>query len=132
MQFSEQVIEVLNYLAEKLGMAIDWTSENVIPYVKEIMERYRMYSITSSVIWIIVGIIALFLFVFLFKKARKIWKKDSYDDDSDDWVIAMCIVGSGVFFIAGIIILAINIPSLLRWCFIPEVQFLEMAKGFLE
>lgn len=33
MQVSDQIIEVLNYLGEKLGVTIDWTSENVLPYV---------------------------------------------------------------------------------------------------
>ena len=30
---SQQIIEVLDYLFEKFGIAIDWTSENIMPYI---------------------------------------------------------------------------------------------------
>lgn len=29
---SEEVIKILDALAEKFGLAIDWTSANVLPY----------------------------------------------------------------------------------------------------
>ena len=31
MNISQQIIEVLNALSEKVGIAIDWTSENILP-----------------------------------------------------------------------------------------------------
>lgn len=30
----EEIIKVLDALAEKFGLAIDWTSNNVIPYLE--------------------------------------------------------------------------------------------------
>ena len=36
--FSEQIIEVLNALCEKFGIAIDWTAENVMPYLTDLAE----------------------------------------------------------------------------------------------
>lgn len=34
MTVSEQIISVLDALCEKFGIAINWTEENVIPYVE--------------------------------------------------------------------------------------------------
>lgn len=40
MQMSEQIIQVLDYLGKKLGLTIDWTSENVLPYVQTLCDKY--------------------------------------------------------------------------------------------
>ena len=40
MNFSQEIINVLDYLCNKFGIAIDWTSENVIPYIEELCERF--------------------------------------------------------------------------------------------
>ena len=33
---SEEIIKVLDALAEKFGVAVDWTSANVIPYLEQL------------------------------------------------------------------------------------------------
>ena len=34
---NNKIIEVLDYLGEKIGLAIDWTAENIYPQVIEFM-----------------------------------------------------------------------------------------------
>lgn len=31
---SQQIIEVLKYFGDKLGVAIDWTTENIMSYIR--------------------------------------------------------------------------------------------------
>ena len=38
--------EFIDAIAEKFGMFIDWSAENVVPQVTDILMRYRMYEIT--------------------------------------------------------------------------------------
>ena len=45
MSFSSQFIEVLDALCEKFGIAIDWTSKNVMPYVTDLDARIITYEI---------------------------------------------------------------------------------------
>lgn len=56
MTVSEQVIQVPDVLCEKFGIAIDWTSANVIPYVETLCGKLVTYeiftSVTSIVIWV--------------------------------------------------------------------------------
>ena len=33
MKVSNQIIEVLEYLCQKFGIVIDWTSESILPYL---------------------------------------------------------------------------------------------------
>lgn len=40
MQVSNQIIEVLDYLCSKIGITIDWTESNVLPYVQTLLEKY--------------------------------------------------------------------------------------------
>ena len=73
-----KVIEVLDYMGEKLGIAIDWTAENVMPQVTEFIERYRVYAIVENGIHIIMLIILVAMAgIFLKIMYKGIKTKDS-------------------------------------------------------
>ena len=48
---SEEVIKILDYLGEKIGVTIDWTSNNVIPYVNQLCEKFIKWEINTSYAW---------------------------------------------------------------------------------
>lgn len=52
MTVSDQIIQVLDNLCEKFGLAIDWTSENVIPYLTTLCTKLVSYEIWTSVAWL--------------------------------------------------------------------------------
>lgn len=52
MTVSDQIIQVLDALCLRFGMAIDWTSENVIPYLTTLCTKLISWEIWSSVAWI--------------------------------------------------------------------------------
>lgn len=35
---SNEIIKVLDDLSERLGIAIDWSSQNVMPYLQDLMD----------------------------------------------------------------------------------------------
>lgn len=53
MTFSEELIKILEYLAGKVGVAVDWTSANMLPYAQELCEKIVTYEIWTSVFWIV-------------------------------------------------------------------------------
>lgn len=59
---SNQIIEVLNALCEKFGIAIDWTSQNVMPYVQELVKKAVNYELWTSVGWFLIWAIFIFSF----------------------------------------------------------------------
>lgn len=59
---SNQIIEVLNVLCEKFGIAIDWTSQNVMPYVQELMKKAVNYELWTSVSWLLICVAFIFVF----------------------------------------------------------------------
>lgn len=54
---SKEIIEVLDALSDRLGMSIDWTQNNIIPYLQEISSKYVNYEIATSIVWIVVGVL---------------------------------------------------------------------------
>lgn len=52
MKVSDQIIDVLNYLCEKIGVTIDWTADNVLPYVETLCEKFIKWEVSTSWMWI--------------------------------------------------------------------------------
>ena len=60
MTVSDQIIAVMNDLCQKFGIAIDWSQENVIPYLTELAGKYISYEIATSIAWAAIsGVILL-------------------------------------------------------------------------
>ena len=92
MSFSSQFIEVLDALCEKFGIAVDWTSQNVVPYLTDLAARIITYEISTSVVWMV---IAAILFLIAWKMTKNMCKEDIFDADR--------IAGWGIRIIIGII-----------------------------
>lgn len=43
MIFSEQLIHLIDEFAKRIGIIIDWTSDNVIPYLHDLITRYGQF-----------------------------------------------------------------------------------------
>lgn len=66
MTISKEIIEVLEYLCMKFGIVIDWTSENIIPYVQTLCEKFIAWEIATSKMWLILGTVLAVIGVVLF------------------------------------------------------------------
>lgn len=140
---SQEIITVLEYIGEKLGIAIDWTSENIWPQVLDILGRYRILQIVISSIWFSVALIALVVFICLWVKIFKAylacikdkqsnlwWNWLSYhgNADSTSFVFTAVLLSAIAFFLI-VPTLIIEPGEILKWVFIPEIQFLELFKS---
>lgn len=80
---NNQIIEVLNALCEKFGIAIDWTSQNVMPYVKEFMKKAVNYELWTSIGWIslcVIGMILCFFIAWVMTKTKDFdWSDVEYE-----------------------------------------------------
>lgn len=55
MKGSEELIEVLEYLGGKLGMTVDWTNRNILPYLQDLCRRDIRWAIVADSIWILIS-----------------------------------------------------------------------------
>ena len=133
MNVSEQIINVLDALCEKFGIAIDWTAANVLPYVQDLCGRIITYSIAkdiATIILIIIGfIISLFVFKFCFKK----YSECDYHNE-DGWIVASIVsgIGFGIFAVAGLTAIPMAIMEIIQACTIPELTIVQMIEELIK
>ena len=80
---SDQIIQVLDALCNKFGLAIDWGAQNVLPYAQELMGKMVSYELWTSVMWIIILSIIMLLCAIVIKQAYEDSKNEMFLDDFD-------------------------------------------------
>ena len=123
MSFSSQFIEVLDALCDKIGIAIDWTSQNVVPYLTDLAARIITYEIWTSSAWIV---IAAIVFLIAWKMTKNMCKTDRLDYEWVlGWVIRI-IIGIICFAVIGFevfdIIEALALPEKTLYDFIMRLM----------
>lgn len=88
MTMSDQIIAVLDNLCTKFGIAIDWTSENVLPYIMELTSKLIKYEIATSVVWCLFIAIITFATYKLTKYLYKQMKEYDSPYSAFDWEFA--------------------------------------------
>lgn len=126
MNVSEQIIKVLDNLCQKFGMVIDWTSDNVMPYLQELCSRFINYEIVTSIAWVIITLVICMIcwivFITTFKKAKEFkWDEDFFIV----WINCFALVFSIGFSIATIIVIAFQTFDILEAIYLPEKTIYE-------
>ena len=109
---SEEVIKIFDNISSRFGVVIDWTSENVIPYLQELFNKYVLCESIITLIWLILGIGCLIAGIIFIKKVIQ------YED------IKFGIIS----LIFGIIITLISSMHLIQCLTFPESLIIEMLK----
>lgn len=127
---SEEIIKILDALAEKFGLAIDWTSANVIPYLQQLCNKYVTYEIVTSVIWMLISIGLLFIGKYAIQKAKYCWRKSKEDWHSDyDFGAVLFGVLAGCLIVTGIIMIIFQIFDIATCITFPEKMILNELKS---
>lgn len=137
----KELCNVIDKIAEKIGVAIDWSSENVMPYIQDVMQRYRTKSIVENVIIMAVSSIIITICVIGAVKITKgitngsqnmvssIWFDADYDAVSIFSMMTSIIIA--ISFLISVIMLCGATGKLMGWLYVPEVEFLGVLKGFI-
>lgn len=131
MSVSDEIIKVLDALAEKFGMVIDWTSQNVIPYLEQLCGKYVNYEIATSVVWLIFGIICLFVGKWAIKKTKFCYNKYHEISRYNYWDMAAVFVGigAGITILTGIIVGMCQVFDIVTCLTFPEKIILDELKS---
>lgn len=82
MTFSDQFIEILNAITSKIGIAVDWTSNNVMTYVQDLIPRLMRYEIATSIAWIVFMILLTTASFLILKSSKRKTREGKYEDDA--------------------------------------------------
>lgn len=123
---SNQVIDVLDALCRKFGIAIDWTSKNVQPYLTELMTKCVTYKFSIDIVWMCVAGLLLIVGVVFLAIALKSKKTHQY---WDDWEFSFVVISVSCLIVI-IIICCIAIPEIIACKTFPEKVILDMLHHY--
>ena len=131
---SDQIIKVLDNLCEKFGLAIDWSSKNIQPYLEELMAKAVNYKFSISTMWLIFGIILFIISCIGIKFGIFCGKKFYEIVENTDWDIAAfaVLLFSIIVLICSILMIFDSISSMIACKTFPEKVIIDMAQSYLQ
>ena len=123
MTVSSEIIEVLDYLGEKFGIAIDWTSNNVLPYLQTLVDKFIKWEISTSIVWIVIAAFVIVAMIVLInvKGVREI----NEEIDGMLWIPVI------VSIIVSFIVICIQIFDIIECSVFPEKALYDFIKVML-
>lgn len=115
---SDEVIKLLDDLGRRFGIAIDWSSQNVMPYLQDLMSRYIDYEVMTSIAWIVIGAILLIggiVFTIIFVKNGR---------------DCAPLISIGIA-IGGVVLIGVQVFDIITCYTIPEKAIIEYINSLL-
>lgn len=136
MTVSEQIIQVIDALCEKFGIAVNWTGENVIPYLEVLCGKLIKYEICTSIASIVIMVLLSIASIVATKKLAPIFKeglkREKYSLNCG-WEIAtaFAIIGLVVINLIAIIDVGTQIMDIIACVTFPEKYIFEYVKELM-
>lgn len=126
MMASEEIIKVLDVLGSKLGLAIDWTTENMMPYTQKLFERFVDFEIATSifhmVLWPLLAIVCCIVAWRAYPSANQVSFEVNY---VSSWVFVFGALFGAVFAIVSVIIIPLEVFDVITCRIFPEKLILD-------
>lgn len=120
MMFSEQFSLILDDLARRFGVAIDWSMDNVVPYMTTLFEHLIHYTLARDIT--ILSAMAVLTIIFLMLASIGIKKRWCWD------IVVLLIATSAFLCLAYIIVLCKLTPEIIACVAFPEKIILGFFK----
>ena len=125
---ANEIIKVLDDLAKRFGLAIDWTAENVWPYIEQLGQRFVTYTIAINTFHILIYLICIIPCILGIRYIKKDpdWGIEHYQYISDSKAVRY-----GSYFILGLIIfifvayVSMDIETIITTIFLPEKTIIQ-------
>ena len=130
MSFSSEVITLIDELAARFGIVIDWTAENIMPYLTDLGTRFVTLVTWKSILGIVFSISLLCLSILLFRKGIKMGQAGK-DEDVCIPIAATGFILTIACIILNIVFIPSNINQILECKFIPEKIIFDYLKDIL-
>lgn len=132
--FSSQFIEIFDHLCQKFGVVIDWSAQNVVPYITALCGRMTKYLIFKNVILIFAFIGVFYLFWRFSKPCCS--KENKWDPDFQhcksmniSYILGWLGRGIGAAFTIGMSISALL--TIVRCIYLPEFVIIDCLSAYL-
>lgn len=128
---SDEIIKVLDKIGEKFGIAIDWTRQNILPYLQDLGKRFIAYRNGCAVVQIAIGIMLIVAGIIATLKLIKWSKSDEFSKDrlsDDDVLLVFGMIGAIALMILGLGLIIANVIGIVKNMYMPELVIFEYIK----
>lgn len=134
------LVEAIEALALQFGLVVDWSSQNVLPYLEELSARIISHEIGMSIFWIafVVSLTAIFVIsgLIFYRLAVKSAEKSRDEYVYEEWyeiglgyaaifLWIVSAVGAMVMFVS----VPVNIIHIMECINIPEKVVIDVFRG---
>lgn len=123
---SNEMINVLNKLAEKFGIMIDWTTDNLTPYLMELYSRIVTYNRFVYTAGEIIGAVVLIVCgVLIYRMYKRVQKKHCRQYEDFETIVTTAAAVVSIIFAA---LMIKHISNVVAAWMLPEKLILQMLK----
>lgn len=128
---SDEIIKVLDDLSQRFGIAVDWTSSNVLPYLQELTQKYVHYRLAMSVMELVIGILLFVAAAKMVKEAKhqhykaKEEARSYFEDNFHDGIAIACCAGAAFAIFIDIILIPSALGDIITCMTFPEKLILD-------
>lgn len=123
MTFTESFFAIFDKLMEQIGVAVDWTAQNVVPYATDLGLRVVKFDTFKHIGGLILCIIALIVTILIFKKVYPSFKKDEISD--------IPIIFSTFAIVISIFAGSHHTVEIAKNIIVPEITVIEMMQDII-
>lgn len=131
---NEEIIKVIDALCSKFGIAIDWTSTNILPQIVYIVERYSVYLKINAIFYTIFCLLMFIVGLLVFIKCQHdnhIGKDWTHDGTYWSGLFVLLVVLSFCAFCFGLVGIFVNIEALIKVYTIPEIYSVQQLIKYI-
>lgn len=127
---SEEIIKVLDDLAQRFGIAINWADKNVMPYLQELFDKFINWEIWTSVMFGGIGLVLMIAGIIIAIVTAKSYK-NKYDSlDEDYWFTVLFI--SGIPFAIGGALMFAELYDIIECLTFPEKTLFDYVTNYMD
>ena len=138
MTVSEQIIQVIEALCEKFGIVMDWTGDNVLPYLEILCGKLITYEICTSIVWMVIMVSFSIGSIVATKKLAPTFKRGleanarSYCNVGWQVGTPFAVVGLVVLNLATFIVVGTQIMDIIKCLTFPEMYIFEYISALIQ
>lgn len=129
---SDEIIKILDALAEKFGIMVDWSQQNIQPYLQDLTHRVIQYNLATGVIWVIFYISIMAICLFIIKKNNKKFRFDKYGCIEGSFSSLIYVIVSYILLITFVILLPFEIENICQCVFLPEKIIINEIQSIMQ
>lgn len=130
MTVADQIIQVIEELCAKFGIAVDYTAEQIMPVFQYLIDRYANYIILSKTAFLILDVLLEGGLIFAVYRMYRAYHNENSQFYLDDGVEIALFLFS-IMAVVGLVLSFTSVQQIIQAFTIPEMAFLNGIKNML-